>query len=939
MKRRLRLPFLLVCLFFYLGVSAQDTLCYYQLILEDAGADGWNGASLTVTVGDTERAFSLTEGTSNTVYLGLMDGDDLGIAYLSGMADEDVRFTLLNPAGDTLFAETGIMPFGGASYSEVITCAACVEVPSTSVTLPDIRAFRADVTWRSPVPDGGEFLLRLGNSGFSPEAPGLQVQDITVNDNRTRLTGLTEKTNYDLYIAQLCASGDTSAFVGPYSFTTLWAFDVGVSDIVGPVSSCDLDIDSVKLRLQNYGGQPLSLIPFAFSVNGNVQPIDMPRDGVYTGVLGKDSTDIVAFDRTFNFRQPGEYFIEAWTELEIDSFLHNDTVSTLIISVPTITSLPYDESFESWGGGWTVESEGDTTTWEHGYPGTDILDGPYDGTGAWATSLQGTYGNNELTYLVSPCFDFSNVAEDPLFSAQLNLDLESCCDGLWLEVTTDGGITWERVGRAGESVNWYNNDRSYWSGTTGWFQVSRQLPGVAGASDVRLRFVLRTDFANVREGAVIDAISIREQPTIDLAATSLTTPEENPCGLTDQELVLNIANLGLTPLTAFDVSYQVNGGEVITENVGPLALVANTQADYTFTMPFNSAEPGTYAIKAWINFDDDEPANDTAYLEIQSAYSLPFAEDFEKGITPVNWTIDEDAIVTDDHNNPSLSLSDNLFVEDSSFNAATPLLGPVRVHDSLFFDYRFVEFEGNGTTGTILGTDDRLEVYVSSDCGLTRDLLLTIDQSNHTPTAAYTQASINLTGYSGEFVRVYFEVTYGGGDYWFDLDNITVPNCSEDLAVAFQQAPYINGGSRVTALVDGGKSPYQYLWSTGATSANIVPPGDGGYSVTVTDALGCQGIAETTVTKVTDIRELTSFMIAPNPTDGQAWFTAEFREPVDGAYRVLNAQGQVLFQRALDNARTLREVIDLSTRPAGLYILQLTVEDQWLSRKILRSNH
>lgn len=936
MKRRLRLPLFLVCLFFSFGAFAQDTLCYYQLILEDAGADGWNGASLLVTIDDQERAFSLNEGSTTTVYLGLMDGDDLEIVYLSGMADEDVRFTLLNPEGDTIFAETGIMPFGGASYSEVVVCSACVEVPSTSVAFTDVRAFRADVTWRSPVPDGGEFLLRLGNSGFSPENPG--VQDVTVNGDQTRLTGLTEKTDYDLYIAHLCENGDTSTFVGPYSFTTLWAFDVGVRDVVAPVSDCDLEFDSVKLLLQNYGGQPISLIPFAYSVNREVQPVDMPRDGVYTGVLGKDSTDVVAFDRTFDFSQPGEYFIEAWTELEADSFIHNDTVSAMVIRVPNITSVPYAESFESWGGGWTVESAGDSATWEHGYPGTDILNGAYDGTGAWATSLQGNYANNELSYLVSPCFDFSGVAQDPLFSAQLNLDLESCCDGLWLEVSTDEGMTWDRIGRAGESVNWYNNDRSYWSGTTGWFQVSRELPGVAGEANVRLRFVLRTDFANVREGVVIDAVSIREQPTIDLAATSLTTPEEEACGSTEQQLTLNIANLGLTPLTAFDVSYQVNGGEVITENVGPLALVANTQADYTFNTTFDSAGPGTYDIKAWINFDDDESANDTAYLEIQSAFGLPYAEDFETGIIPDNWTIDEDGIVTDEHNNPSLSLSDNLFVEDSSFLAATPLLGPVRVNDSLFFDYRFVEFEGNGTTGTILGQDDRLEVFVSTDCGLTRDLLLTIDQNNHTPTANYTRSSINLTGYTGAFVQLYFEVTYGGGDYWFDLDNVTVPDCGVGLDVAFQQAPYINGGSRVTALVDGGTRPYEYTWSTGATSANIVPPGDGGYSVTVTDALGCQGMAETTVTGVNDIRELESLVIAPNPTDGQTWFTAEFRKPVSGAYRVLNAQGQILFQRTLANARTVRESLDLSARPAGLYILQLTVEDQWISKKILRSN-
>ncbi|MCO4807261.1 MAG: T9SS type A sorting domain-containing protein [Flavobacteriales bacterium] len=58
-----------------------------------------------------------------------------------------------------------------------------------------------------------------------------------------------------------------------------------------------------------------------------------------------------------------------------------------------------------------------------------------------------------------------------------------------------------------------------------------------------------------------------------------------------------------------------------------------------------------------------------------------------------------------------------------------------------------------------------------------------------------------------------------------------------------------NGGASAFGL--GGTSPYSYLWSTGSTSGSILSVGAGQYTVTVTDAQGCEILDTVEVTQPT----------------------------------------------------------------------------------------
>ncbi len=337
----------------------------------------------------------------------------------------------------------------------------------SSVSVDDVRAFRADISWSFADPDG-VYVVEYDTTGFTPGTGATA----SVADDKIRLNGLQEHTAYDFYISVLCANGDTSLQIGPFSFMTLWSEDTGVVGISAPETGCGLGLEQLTVTLRNFGGTPQSLIPFEFSINGEFPMVNQPLDGFFTGVLGKDSTYTIEFDTQFDFSEPGEYEILSWTELSGDSDLSNDTMRIVVTSVPIITEYPYYNNYEAGKGGWRVGEGSVNSSWAFGTPASADLPAAASGSYAWVTNLLGDHNNNELSYLISPCFDFSGFTEDPRLTFSLFFDSEACCDQGWLEMQLHPDSAWTKVGTSGTGLNWYNDTiNQWWDGTggfTGW---------------------------------------------------------------------------------------------------------------------------------------------------------------------------------------------------------------------------------------------------------------------------------------------------------------------------------------------------------------------------------------------------------------------------------------------------------------------------------------
>jgi hypothetical protein len=920
------------------GIFAQSAPCIYTLELQDSQGDGWNGARLQVRIKGVNTDYTLINGSRQQFLLYFNNNDSLQLTYFKGKFDEEASYTLVDQENRTVFVSGSPFPLPGVVFRTKIICPTCAPPPVSQIKIEDVRAFTSRISWLGNVTNG-IYQVEYDTTGFR-RGKGQVVRTML---SSLTLSKLRENKSYQFYLSVICKPGDTSKVLGPYVFRTLWANDVGISKIVAPVSSCGLtSADSVKVRIRNYGGQPQSLIPFDYSVNLKPAGVNMPADGLYTGVVSKDSTKVAVFDATSNFSTPGEYLITSWTALKSDSLKTNDTTRVRIISVPSISTLPYFTNLDGKFSGWLVDTSSVNSTWAIGSPNKMVLNQAFSGNQVWTTNLSGTYKNNEKSYLLSPCFNFSSIKKDPTFSFAMQLDLESCCDAAWVELSTDGGLSWAKLGSTDSGINWYNDRaKQVWTGNggfNGWFTASHPLPGTSTAKDVRLRMVLQSDFANSYEGIALDNFAVT-QADRDFLGADVRNVSTDPCGTTADQVTFNVGNLSIAPVTAFNVAYRVNNGTVVIENVGNLSIPIAAKRAFTFRAPFNSSTPGRYTIKAWI-VGENSPLNDTATYTFYTAYPLPYAENFERGAIPTNWVADNDLIVNKDRGNTTFVLSDNLFSGDVTLKAATPVFGLIAANDSLTFQYRYVNVKAGDVSATDLGVNDRMEIQVSTDCGKTFTTVTVISRANHVPSTSLRRITVKLGAYANKYVQVRFLATWGQGDYWIDIDNINVLRCTSPFSSVIAQASQsgVNDGSALV-VADPYAGPYTYKWNNGATTKQLTGLRGGSYSVTVTDRFGCTDVQLVKVGTVTSLNEVTNIdkvVLMPNPTSQTTLLQVQLKETANLQVQLINTVGQVIYATAIPNTRRAEVSLDLLDHPAGMYFVRLVSNGQQQVEKLVK---
>ncbi len=212
----------------------------------------------------------------------------------------------------------------------------------------------------------------------------------------------------------------------------------------------------------------------------------------------------------------------------------------------TITSFPYTEGFES-APAWT--SGGVASDWTWGTPAHPLINAAGEGTKSWCVGgLTGSfYNSNERSWLESPCFDFSALA-NPRISFKIFWEVERQYDGLTFQYSTDGGTTYGNVGAFGDSPdcnteNWFNspaitnlpvtiNPKHGWSGRVGasqgscmggsgsqtWVTAKHCLAWLAFEPSVRFRFFFGAgSTCNNYDGVAIDDIVIGQADAVTAA--------------------------------------------------------------------------------------------------------------------------------------------------------------------------------------------------------------------------------------------------------------------------------------------------------------------------------------------------------------------------------------------------------------------------------------
>ena len=126
--------------------------CVYQLELFDSGGNGWEGASLSVSV-NSGAPMNYTCQTSYATYLiGLDVGDVLTITYTAGLNNNQNKYDLRSGIGGTVAFSDGPLPAEGLVYTLVNSCSPILSGPvDCAYRLP----ICADTTFAQIIPDPG----------------------------------------------------------------------------------------------------------------------------------------------------------------------------------------------------------------------------------------------------------------------------------------------------------------------------------------------------------------------------------------------------------------------------------------------------------------------------------------------------------------------------------------------------------------------------------------------------------------------------------------------------------------------------------------------------------------------------------------------------------------------------------------------------------------
>ena len=716
-----------------------------------------------------------------------------------------------------------------------------------------------------------------------------------------------------------------------------------LTEFLSPVSACGLGMEDVTAVVTNLGSEVMDSVMISYSINGNTPVMETFNDTLLSGAV-----DTFTFVTTADLSVPGDYEFEVIVTTIGDGDEENDTLTAFVQNIPTITGIPYFIDFESGSGGW-ASTGGTNGNWELGDPEGVLIDSAFSGVNAWATNLNTlNYENGQFSELVSPCIDFSGVTEDPIISFATIFNSEFSFDGFFVEASIDGGATWSLVGTMGEGINWYTNDDFFniaidegFAGNSAepvdWIEAETILEGVAGESDVRIRFVFASDGSvNGFEGAAIDDISIFPQPVNDLVAIRMEAPMDG-CGLSDEAVTIRYWNKGTMTQTSYDLGYTVDGNTV-TETA-TITIAQGDSASYTFTTLADLSTAGNHNITVFTDLAGDENmSNDTAATMTVTHHADSPLEQSE--VTSVGIISGAGTAVS------SMFFCDIPESLDGCFELAYVAIDSIS-HDWLSdLEISLVSPAGDTVllssgNGCCVGGDIQGVIFEDDAAND-----ITLQTNGIAPDTSYIpQDSLGLAQLmdgqnpNGEWQLLVEDMiadidvgTIKGWSLGFVDHSPTVSLSMGDSTICVNHTIELSA----TAGMD------SYLWNTFDNGQTlIINGGDLGvgthdYSVTV-DLDGCSGESETitiTVDECVGIEEANGVVINlyPNPTEGEVILE------IDGSadafiLDVVETSGRVVYTEMLPEGTT-RKAINLNQLASGVYTVRLMTNGNTTTKKL-----
>ncbi|MDD2387883.1 MAG: T9SS type A sorting domain-containing protein [Bacteroidales bacterium] len=404
--------------------------------------------------------------------------------------------------------------------------------------------------------------------------------------------------------------------------------DVGITDIITPINSCGLtDAETVSVEITNFGAEAISNIIVDYSIDGGTTWLASPE--TVSTTIEPAGTYFYDFTTTCDLSTIGSYDIIAKTAQPGDEDNTNDEYQKTISSQETISAFDYEESFESGDGGW--HTYGTNSTMELAMPANTLINSAGDGDYAWVTNATGFNNSNEISYLESPCFDFTDFVH-PVIEVMIQYETNMMMANFSLEYSLDNGVLWDTVKAGVAAANWYGaSDDIFsfgtWNGSSaGWQIASTNIPFLINQTSVKFRFVFNNGMFSMQdtEGVAIDLFKISDCTTFPTASFTynvegnfvyFTNESENATSYS-----WNFGDNQLTPSTSTDenpvFNYTVGGSYTVTLTAsnGCSTDTYSTTIDISTSVCETNISSGIYP----------NPANSQLFINIENTSEFSY---------------------------------------------------------------------------------------------------------------------------------------------------------------------------------------------------------------------------------------------------------------------------------------------------------------------------
>ena len=371
--------------------------------------------------------------------------------------------------------------------------------------------------------------------------------------------------------------------------------DIKIVEIINPTSNkINCGLVDAQIAVKNNGQNTINEILITYSISDNSPFGNQNFELIWNGELTSLDTQVIDLE-TLDLDQ-GSRLMEVLVSIDNDAFESNNFKS-VIFQVNDTRETQSTMTFETSSDRLLEVAEYGSKNWEFGIPNGENLNTASSGTNVYGTNLEGNYLDNSKTYLYTPCFDLTNIA-DPILKFDMAFDIEFDWDLLYMEFSLDQGDSWTILGSS-DDPNWYNSSRiagdgvnnncyncvgSQWTGSEIEMQeYSYNLSSFSNSDNIIFRYVFHTDEYVNEEGVIIDDLVI-EGTTLSTNEYELDTISIYPNPSND------IFNINLNNITDYSVNlYDVTGKILYTDS--------NTDGITNYILNLNKFANGIYMLK------------------------------------------------------------------------------------------------------------------------------------------------------------------------------------------------------------------------------------------------------------------------------------------------------------------------------------------------------